>query len=83
MGFEVVNDVILNQVVVSHPTNHQQLAELVEIVKRSGEAWFGVTHWKQRDAFRLSFSSWATTDDDVARLLAAIGNVAKQLKIIK
>ena len=79
MGFDIVNEVVLNQVVVSHATDQHRLAELAEIVKRSGEAWFGVTHWKQRDAFRLSFSSWATTDQDVTRLLKAIELAARQL----
>ncbi|GHA00427.1 aspartate aminotransferase family protein [Arenicella chitinivorans] len=79
MGFDIVNDVVLNQVVVSHPTDHHQLAKIAEIVQRSGEAWFGVTHWKQRDAFRLSFSSWATTDEDLERLLNAIQLAARQL----
>ncbi len=82
MGFEILNDVILNQVVVSSPTQPHRLNELAESVRRSGEAWFGVTHWKQRDAFRLSFSSWATTDDDVARLLAAIRHAAQELELI-
>jgi len=82
IGFEIVNEVQLNQVVVSHPTHETRLSELVDRVCASGEAWFGVTRWKDRDAFRLSFSSWVTTDQDIHRLIAAITSVAIEMNML-
>jgi len=81
LGFEILNQVELNQVVVSHPVHESRLAELTDRVCASGEAWFGVTHWKQRDGFRLSFSSWVTTQDDVIRLINAIKSIAIEMGI--
>ena len=81
LGFEILNQVALNQVVVSHPIHESRLAELTDRVCTSGEAWFGVTHWKQRDGFRLSFSSWVTTPDDVIRLINAIKSTATDMGI--
>lgn len=81
MGFDILNKVSLNQVVVSHPTHEARLTDLVDAVCASGEAWFGVTRWKGRDGFRLSFSSWVTQDSDIHRLVSAIAKYAEELKI--
>lgn len=82
LGFDILNTVVLNQVVVSHPNHEAQLTELVDRVCQSGEAWFGVTHWKGRDAFRLSFSSWVTQENDVRRTIDVIKSVGQQMGIL-
>jgi len=81
-GFEVLNDVVLNQVVVSHSTHQDKLAELVDRVCATGELWMGATHWQGRDAFRMSFSSWVTRDHDVERATDTIVDVARSMKIL-
>ncbi len=82
MGFEVLNDVVLNQVLVSHAES-TKLSQLVELVCQSGEAWFGLSRWRGVDAFRLSFSSWVTQEQDVLRLLQAIEQASIQLGMSK
>jgi len=82
-GFEVLNDVVLNQVVVSHPHHEAKLQALTERVCASGEAWFGPTQWQGRRGFRMSFSSWVTQDEDVERAVDAILVIAKQMQIIR
>ena len=82
-GFEVLNDVVLNQIVISHPTKEQQLSELTRRVCTSGETWFGTTFWQGRHAFRMSFSSWVTNDDDVKRSVTAIIREASKMNIIR
>jgi glutamate/tyrosine decarboxylase-like PLP-dependent enzyme len=77
LGFEILNDVTLNQVVATIPGLEHRSADLAMRVQGSGEAWFGSTHWRGRDAVRFSLSSWVTTEDDVRRTLAAV-SVAKQ-----
>ncbi len=79
-GHEVMNDVVLNQVVVSFgddATNTRVLAR----VQTEGECWCGPTTWRGRAAMRISVSSWATTDEDVERSLASILRCAAAVKV--
>ena len=41
-------------------------------VQREGTCWLGGTVWRGREALRLSFSNWSTTDDDVRRCVRAV-----------
>jgi glutamate/tyrosine decarboxylase-like PLP-dependent enzyme len=74
-GYEILNDVVLNQVLVSfgEPAETQRV---VAGVQDEGTCWCGGTVWQGRTAMRISVSSWATTDDDVERSLAAMLRVA-------
>jgi glutamate/tyrosine decarboxylase-like PLP-dependent enzyme len=66
-GLEVLNRVVLNQLVVRGRDDAETAAIRVG-AEKSGEVWFGPTVWKGRPAFRLSISSWRTTDADIDRL---------------
>ena len=79
LGFDVLNAVVLNQVVATFPSHEDQIDKLVKSVVDSGEAWFGVTEWQSRSAFRISFSSWVTTLDDVETTLKAIKKAKQKL----
>jgi glutamate/tyrosine decarboxylase-like PLP-dependent enzyme len=70
-GAEILNDVVLNQVVVAFGDD-ARTGRVIEGVQRDGTCWCGATRWRGRTAMRISFSSWATTDEDVERALAAI-----------
>ncbi len=72
MGFEILNDVVLNQVVATLKDEEHLCAEIAAYVQASGEAWFGATHWQDRPALRISITSWATRKEDVDKALAAI-----------
>jgi glutamate/tyrosine decarboxylase-like PLP-dependent enzyme len=73
-GFDVVNRVVLNQVLVRGATDEQ--TEAIRLaVEASGEAWFGATVWRGRPAFRLSISSWRTRDRDIDALLSLLVTV--------
>jgi hypothetical protein len=41
-------------------------------VQDGGVAWMGGTIWQGRAAMRVSVSSWATTEADIDRTVAAI-----------
>jgi hypothetical protein len=41
-------------------------------VQEEGTCWLGGTTWQGLAAMRISFSNWATTDEDVARSGEAI-----------
>jgi glutamate/tyrosine decarboxylase-like PLP-dependent enzyme len=70
-GVEVLNDVVINQVLVGF-RDDATTDRVIEQIQRSGECWCGGTMWRGRKAMRISVSSWATTEADVERSLAAI-----------
>jgi glutamate/tyrosine decarboxylase-like PLP-dependent enzyme len=74
-GCEILNDVVLNQVLVSFGDPARTL-QAIEGVQRDGTCWCGPTQWQGRTAMRISVSSWATRDEDVERSVAAILRVA-------
>ncbi len=74
-GYRVLNDVVLNQVLVSFGSS-ERTREVIARVQREGTCWCGGTVWQGHTAMRISVSSWATTDADVQRSLAAILKVA-------
>jgi glutamate/tyrosine decarboxylase-like PLP-dependent enzyme len=74
-GYEVLNDVVLNQVLVSFgdaDTTKRIIAEL----QAHGTCWCGGTVWQGHTAMRISVSSWATTDAHVEKSLAAMLRIA-------
>jgi len=74
-GCEILNDVVLNQVLVSFG-DPARTRQAIERVQRDGTCWCGPTEWQGRTAMRISVSSWATRDEDVDRSVAAILRVA-------
>ncbi|MFD5094972.1 pyridoxal phosphate-dependent decarboxylase family protein [Amycolatopsis thailandensis] len=68
-GVTVVNDVVLNQVLVSFGAETDRV---VEAVQRSGECWMGATTWHGQRLMRISLSNWTTTEADVDRGVAAV-----------
>lgn len=77
-GYEVLNDVVLNQVVARIGTAEDH-SRIVQIVQESGECWFGQTTWRSQSAIRLSVSGWATTDHDVRQTLASIKDATDEV----
>jgi glutamate/tyrosine decarboxylase-like PLP-dependent enzyme len=74
-GYEVLNEVVLNQVLVSFgnaDTTNKIIAEL----QTDGTCWCGGTTWQGHTAMRISVSSWATTDADVEKSLTAMLRIA-------
>jgi glutamate/tyrosine decarboxylase-like PLP-dependent enzyme len=70
-GCEILNEVVLNQVLVSFGDD-ARTREVIERVRRDGTCWCGPTEWQGRTAMRISVSSWATRDEDIERSVAAI-----------
>ncbi|MEM7282321.1 MAG: pyridoxal-dependent decarboxylase [Pseudomonadota bacterium] len=62
-GFTVLNDVVLNQVLVTHPKPEKTPAWILAI-QQDGTCWCGQTHWQGYDAIRISVSSWRTTESN-------------------
>lgn len=78
-GFEVLNDVVVNQVLVSFGSP-ELTREVIRRVQEEGTCWCGGTVWQGKAAMRISVSSWATTATDVERSLDAILRAARESK---
>jgi glutamate/tyrosine decarboxylase-like PLP-dependent enzyme len=77
--FEVLNDVVINQVLVSFGSA-EITREIIRRIQDDGTCWCGATEWQGRTAMRISVSSWATTEVDVDRSLAAIVRIAGECR---
>jgi glutamate/tyrosine decarboxylase-like PLP-dependent enzyme len=71
-GFEVLNDVVFNQVLVACE-NDALTQATIDRIQKSGECWAGGATWFGRKVIRVSICSWATTPDDVERSARAFG----------
>jgi glutamate/tyrosine decarboxylase-like PLP-dependent enzyme len=74
-GFEILNDVALNQVLVAFG-DAGRTQRVIAALQADGTCWCGGTVWQGRSAMRISVSSWATTDADVEKSIAAMLRVA-------
>ncbi len=77
-GYEILNEVELNQVVVSFGDDVVNSA-IIAAVQGDGVCWCGPTLWRGRSAMRISVSCWATVGDDVRRSLASILECARRV----
>jgi len=76
-GFEVLNEVVINQVLVSFGPP-EVTREVIRRIQEDGTCWCGGTVWQGKTAMRISVSSWATRVTDVERSLNAILRIAKE-----
>ena len=78
-GFEVLNDVVLNQVLVSFGSR-EMTERVTAALCEEGTAWCGTTEWQGQFAMRISISSWATTEEDVEKSLVAMMRAAERAR---
>jgi glutamate/tyrosine decarboxylase-like PLP-dependent enzyme len=76
-GYRVLNDVVLNQVLVSFGDD-ETTRRVIAAVQADGTCWCGGTVWQGNAAMRISISSWATTPEDIERSLVAILRIADE-----
>lgn len=68
----ILNDVVLNQVLVRFGNNDDVTRAVITGVQQEGTCWLGGTTWQGMAAMRISFSNWATSEEDVTRSGEAI-----------
>jgi glutamate/tyrosine decarboxylase-like PLP-dependent enzyme len=78
-GYAILNDVVINQVLVAFG-DAETTRRVVAAIQADGTCWAGTTVWQGRTAMRISVSSWATTDEDVERSLAAMIRAAAAVR---
>jgi glutamate/tyrosine decarboxylase-like PLP-dependent enzyme len=74
-GYTILNDVVLNQVLVSFGSE-DKTRRVLAAVQDEGTCWCGTSSWCGQSVMRISVSSWATTDDDVEQSLSTILRLA-------
>jgi glutamate/tyrosine decarboxylase-like PLP-dependent enzyme len=79
-GFEILNDVVLNQVLASFGSPEATRA-VIGNLQAGGVCWCGGTVWQGRTAMRISVSNWATTEADVQLSIEAMVRAAEQARI--
>lgn len=76
-GHEILNDVVLNQALVSFGSD-EVTDRVIKTIQDDGVCWCGGTTWHGRRAMRISVSSWATTDADVDICLRAVADAYRR-----
>ena len=76
-GFKVLNDVVINQVLVSFGTPEKTLRTVARL-QAEGICWCGTTVWQGHTAMRISISSWVTSEADVDLSLEAMLRAAEE-----
>jgi glutamate/tyrosine decarboxylase-like PLP-dependent enzyme len=83
-GAELLWNPTINQGLVRFPDQRQgateedhdrRTDEVIAEILQTGEAFFGGTTWRGRRAMRVSVCNWQTSEDDVRRVVQAVGNV--------
>ncbi|MBZ5578128.1 MAG: aminotransferase class V-fold PLP-dependent enzyme [Acidobacteriia bacterium] len=86
-GAEVLWEPTLNQGLVrfldsragaTEPDHDRRTDEVIAAILASGEAYFGGVTWRGRRAMRVSVCNWQTSDEEVDRVVSAIGLVLKK-----
>jgi glutamate/tyrosine decarboxylase-like PLP-dependent enzyme len=75
-GFQILNKVTLNQVLVSFGDAERTKA-IIKKIQDDGTCWCGGTIWHGITAMRISVSSWMTTEKDIERCADTIIKIAK------
>ncbi|SDU95161.1 aromatic-L-amino-acid decarboxylase [Pseudomonas mucidolens] len=79
-GYEILNEVVLNQVLVSFGSARTTLA-VIEAIQAEGVCWCGGTVWQGRTAMRISVANLATTELDVELSLQAIDRAVEKVRL--
>jgi glutamate/tyrosine decarboxylase-like PLP-dependent enzyme len=74
-GFEIANDVVLNQVLVGFGDD-DRTDRTIEAIQADGTCWMGGTTWRGRRLMRIAVSNWTTKADDVDLSVEAIVRLA-------
>jgi len=81
-GYRVLNDVVLNQVMVSFG-DADTTRRVISEVQKDGTCWCGGTEWQGQTAMRISVSNATTTEEDVDLSLEAITRIAQKAVLLR
>jgi glutamate/tyrosine decarboxylase-like PLP-dependent enzyme len=76
-GFRILNDIVLNQVLVSFG-DADLTNRIIKRIQEDGTCWCGGTTWQNQTAMRISISSWKTTREDIDKSARVIIRIARE-----
>lgn len=79
-GFQVLNEVVFNQVIVQCETD-EFTQRIIERIQQLRECWVGGSSWNGRKVIRISVCSWATTEEDVRRSAASFEQAMREERL--
>ena len=69
LGYEILNEVVYNQVLVKLP-EEKHTKKALHYIQYSGDCWLGGTTWNGETAIRVSISSWRTSEVDISKTIS-------------
>jgi glutamate/tyrosine decarboxylase-like PLP-dependent enzyme len=75
-GFQVLNHVVFNQVLVRCETD-ELTDKVLNRIQEMRECWVGGSTWEGHKVIRISVCSWATTEEDVYRSVESFKKALK------
>jgi glutamate/tyrosine decarboxylase-like PLP-dependent enzyme len=79
-GYEILNEVVLNQVLVTFGDDDVN-RRVIDRIQEDGTCWCGITVWQDKSAMRISVCNWETSEEDVSRSLDAIIRIANEERL--
>ncbi len=70
-----MNDVVFTQACIAF-ADDATTQRVTELLLDEGTVWMSGSRWRGQAVLRVSVSNWSTTDEDVARSVAALERVA-------
>ncbi|NRB53298.1 MAG: aspartate aminotransferase family protein [Saprospiraceae bacterium] len=80
VGFEILNEVVFNQVLV-RLQNDKQTSKVIQYVQQSGECWVGPSSWNGQVVIRISVCSWVTTEEDIRKTISIFQQASNAVKL--
>ncbi len=82
-GAELIAQPVINQGLVrfldTGGDHDRRTDEVIARIQARGEAWFGGTTWHGARVMRISVCSWRTTDADIDRTVASVGEALAEV----
>jgi glutamate/tyrosine decarboxylase-like PLP-dependent enzyme len=78
-GFNVLNEIVFNQVLVACD-NDRETEKTLEKIQELRECWCGGSQWFGRKVIRISVCSWATTNEDISLSVRSFVRARKMIK---
>lgn len=78
-GFEVLNEIVFNQVLVQCETD-EITSDTIREIQKLRVCWVGGSVWNNRRVIRVSVCSWVTSEDDVRKSVSSFKLALTQIK---
>jgi glutamate/tyrosine decarboxylase-like PLP-dependent enzyme len=77
-GFEVLNEIVFNQLMVRY-RDDATTGAILTAVQADGTCWCGPSIWHNKKVIRISVCSWRTDREDIDKTVAAFAGAKKRV----